>query len=318
MIFFATLILSFLLLGLFFGSFNLKNYVTKKDTRFEEEQINVKQVVKTAVILLVSITISLINPLSVQKIDSGNVGLKIDKIGNEKGIPNAIPVKGWAWYNDWVTDVVEFSIRQQPIQYQAFDVTTKGGFNIQVAPSFNYAIKPEKAAEIYINLIKGGDISSLTNTWIKTATVNAMANATNYYTIDSIFNNKARYQQDIEKELRKEMSDYFSVSQINPGVVPPQELANVIKQKTETIQKAQQAELDRITAENEALTKIATARGDSAQAVIEAAGRAEAIKREQQTLTPLYIEYIKAQKWTGTVPNTVLGGSSGFMINLNK
>ena len=61
----------------------------------------------------------------------------------------------------------------------------------------------------------------------------------------------------------------------------------------------------------------AEARGDSAQAVIQAAGRAEAIRREQLSLTPLYIDYIKIQKWSGQVPTTV-AGNSGLMIQLPK
>ena len=68
----------------------------------------------------------------------------------------------------------------------------------------------------------------------------------------------------------------------------------------------------------EAERKIAEARGDSAQAVIQAAGRAEAIKREQLSLTALYIDYIKVQKWSGQVPTTVAGGNSGFLIQLPK
>lgn len=64
----------------------------------------------------------------------------------------------------------------------------------------------------------------------------------------------------------------------------------------------------------EAERKIAEARGDSAKAVIEAAGRAEAIKKEQLSLTALYIEYIKIQKWNGEVPSTVAGQNSGFLI----
>jgi hypothetical protein len=52
--------------------------------------------------------------------------------------------------------------------------------------------------------------------------------------------------------------------------------------------------------------------------VIQAAGRAEAIKKEQLSLTPLYIEYIKIQKWSGQVPTTVAGSNSGFLIQLPK
>ncbi|HRD58170.1 MAG TPA: hypothetical protein PK504_08980 [Ferruginibacter sp.] len=80
----------------------------------------------------------------------------------------------------------------------------------------------------------------------------------------------------------------------------------------------QVAENRRQVAVAEAERKIAEARGDSAQAVIQAAGRAEAIKKEQMSLTPLYIDYIKVQKWSGQVPTTVAGNSSGFLMQLPK
>ena len=69
-------------------------------------------------------------------------------------------------------------------------------------------------------------------------------------------------------------------------------------------------------ADAEAQEKIARAKGDSAQAVIQAAGRAEAVRREQQVLTPLYIEFLKVKTWKGEVPQVVGGNSSGFLIQL--
>jgi hypothetical protein len=50
--------------------------------------------------------------------------------------------------------------------------------------------------------------------------------------------------------------------------------------------------------------------------VIQASGRAEAIRKEQLSLTPLYIDYIKVQKWSGQVPTTVAGNGSGFLMQL--
>ncbi len=319
-----TFILTTLVLGIILGVFNPKNYYTESEPdRFghRSKELNPAAIVKLVITVVVSIFLSIINPISVQRIDAGNVGLKIDRIGNSKGIPVAIPVKGWVFYNSWISDIVEYSVRQNHVAYDKFLVTTKGGFSITVAPSFNYSLKPEKAADLYINLLKGGEFKNLEDNWLATATNIALNNASNNYTIDSIFNNKQHYQQDVEKELNKELSLYFTVTQINPGVIPPDELADVIKSKTEAIQKAQQAELDKITAQAEAETKIAKAKGDSAQAVITAAGEAEAIKLKTRELSPTYVEYIRWVNANGDVPrvpSTVLGGSNGFMLNLNK
>ena len=312
-----TFIVSILLIGLPLGIFNFKNYFTEPD-RYDNREVKPVMIGKAVGVLLVSIVLSLINPVTIQRIDAGNVGLKIDRVGNSKGIPVAIPVKGWVFYNSWVSDVVEYSIRQNHVSYQSFSVTTKGGFPIQVSPSFNYSLKSDKAVDLYINLLKGGSFSSLEDNWLSTATNIALANASNSYTIDSIFNHKQQYQEDVTRELNKELSSYFLVSQINPGVAPPKELADVIKAKTEAIQKAQQAELDKLTAQAEAETKIATAKGDSAKAVITAAGEAEAIKLKTRELSPTYVEYIRWVNASGDVPrvpSTVLGSGTSMIYN---
>ena len=312
-----TFILAIALLGVTFGIFNPKNYFTEPD-RYGDRSLKPMMVGKLVIVLIASLILSFINPVTIQRIDAGNVGLKIDRVGNSKGIPVAIPVKGWVFYNSWISDVVEYSIRQNHVSYQAFSVTTKGGFPIQVAPSFNYALKPEKAADLYINLLKGGSFSSLEDNWLSTATNIALANASNSYSIDSIFNHKQQYQVDVTTELNKELSSYFIVSQINPGVAPPKELADVIKNKTEAIQKAQQAELDKLTAQAEAETKIARAKGDSAQSVITAAGEAEAIRLKTRELSQTYVEYIRWVNANGNVPrvpSTVLGSGTSVIYN---
>lgn len=316
MIFTTTLVLALLIFGFVFGIFKGETYLIK-DSRGNED-LNTKGVIKAIIVLLVSICLAILNPLEVQRIDAGNIGLKIDKVGDSKGVPVAIPVKGWVWYNAWISDIVEYSIRQNHVSSKPFSVTTKGGFSITVAPSYNYALKPEKAAALYVNLLKGNSFSSLEETWLMTATSLSLSNATNAYTIDSIFNYKQRYNDDVIKEMNREMSAYFSVSQINPGVTPPSELNDVIKSKTETIQKAQQAELDRITADAVAQTQIAKARGDSASAVIAAAGEAKAINLKTRELSPTYVDYIRwlnAGPEVPRVPSTMIGQGVPFILN---
>jgi len=40
------------------------------------------------------------------------------------------------------------------------------------------------------------------------------------------------------------------------------------------------------------------------------------MNNEQQYLTPLYIDYLKVQKWTGDVPTTVLGSNTNTLVSL--
>jgi len=189
---------------------------------------------------------------------------------------------------------------------------------MDVTPSYNYALKPDKAAEVYINLLKGGDFDQLKDTWLATATTIAMKNATNEFPIDSIFNHQSIYQQAVEKEINKEVSKYFVVSQINPGQITPPSMANILQSKAQAIQQAQQAELDRKTADAQAYTKIATARGDSAAAVIQAAASAEAIRLKTKELSDNYIQYIKwidVDPTVPRVPSTMLGSGTNVLLN---
>ena len=308
------------ILGTALGLFDTSKYFIKSKDKWGDEvnDVNNTQMIKLLIAVVICLVVAAINPIEVQRIDAGSVGLKIDRVGNEKGIPVARPCKGWVWYNTWLTDVVEYSIRQEHINYTEFTVTTKGGTPIDVAPSFNYALKPDRATDVYINLLKGGDFSSLKDTWISTATAIALKNASNRFSIDSIFNHQDLYQQAVEAEMNKELNKYFTVSQINPGQKTPASMKGILESKAAAIQQAQQAELDRQTADAQAYTKIAKARGDSAEAVITAAGEAKAIQLKTRELSENYVNYIKwfnANPDVPRVPTTVLGSNTSVLLS---
>lgn len=305
---FVTVVIGFLI-----GFFNLSKW---KDS---DGDLNVRHVIPRLIAAFVIFLLVLgFNPIGVQRIDAGNIGLKVDRVGNNKGIPVAIQVKGWVWYNAWFTDVIEYSIRQFPIDYGTFNVAAKGGTLIPVKPHYNIYLKPERAVDVYIHLLRGADLASLKDTWLATATTIAMRNVTNRFSPDSIFNYASTYQIAVEEELNKQLNKYFTVDQVNPGQSPPASMQGILQAKAEAVQAAQQAELDRQTADAQKYTKIAQAQGDSAKAVIQAAGEAEAIKLKTRELSEQYVNYIK---WlnAGTdvprVPQTILGSNAGVLLN---
>jgi hypothetical protein len=309
------------LLAVSLGTFKFSEYVTSEKDRWGDmvEIPSASRIVKRVLpVIIVFLAVLAFNPIEVQRIDAGSVGLKIDKVGNDKGIPVARSCKGYVWYNTWTTDVVEYSIRQFHIEYAQFQVAAKGGTLVPVKPSYNLYLKPEKATDVYIHLLRGEDLESLKNKWLATATTIALKNVTNRFSPDSIFNHASSYQQAVEQELNTQLSAYFKVDQINPGQQPPESMTGILQAKANAVQAAQQAELDRQTAVANAETKIANARGDSAQAVISAAGRAEAIRKEQAVITPTYVDYVKwanASEDVPRVPSTILGGSASVLLN---
>lgn len=315
MIFLLTFILSTLILGTSLGVFNLKNYTSKEETRYgTETKTNTGLVIKLVVVVLISFILGLVNPITVERIDVGNVGLKVNNTGDERGVSKTAYVTGWVFYNNWLSRIKEFPVTQQHIDYEETSIITKGGFQAIIKPSFNWSVNPGNAADMYQNLKQ--DVDQIKDTWLKNAIIGAVNDIANLYTVDSIFNHRAEFEADIVKECNKRVSKWFNVSQLRTNIVPPKEITQAINAKTAAVQEAQAAIQQKIVAEAQAQTQIAKAKGDSAQAVISAAGRAEAVKKEQQYLTPLYIDYLKVQKWKGDVPTTVLGSNSNTLISL--
>lgn len=305
-VFLFTLLITATLLGTF-----------RKSTFYSENnRFKAAGLVKLFAALGTAFFVVLVNPIDVERIDAGHVGIKVSNVGDNRGVGKTEYVTGWVLFNSWISRIYEFPIHQQHIDYEAADIVTKGGFRATIKPSFNYSINAGNVADMFQNLRVG--VKEMEQGWLKNAIVGSVNDVANRYTVDSIFNHREEFESDIVKECNKRVSKWFNVSQLRTNIVPPTEISESIVAKTRAIQEVQVAENRRQVAVADAERKIAEARGDSAQAVIQASGRAEAIKKEQLSLTPLYIEYIKVQKWSGQVPTTVAGGNSGFMIQLPK
>ena len=303
-------VFAFLLAAAFLGVFKKQTYSTGNNGfRFTG-------VLRPAAALFIALVVVLANPVNMERIDAGHVGIKVSNVGDNRGVGKTEYVTGWVLYNSWISRIYEFPIHQQHIDYEAADIVTRGGFRATIKPSFNYSINAGNVADMFQNLRVG--VKEMEQGWLKNAIVGSVNDVANRYTVDSIFNHREEFESDIVKECNKRVSKWFNVSQLRTNIVPPTEISESIVAKTRAIQEVQVAENRRQVAVADAERKIAEARGDSAQAVIQASGRAEAIKKEQTSLTPLYIEYIKVQKWSGQVPTTVAGGNSGFMIQLPR
>lgn len=321
MIFLLTFIITTLIMYVVTGAVSEPATITvegKKDRWGDpisgEPDVNKKKIFKTILSVVIALLVAFINPLEVERIDVGNVGLKVNNTGDERGVSKTVYVTGWVFYNSWLSRIKEYPVTQQHIDYEKTSIITKGGFQAEIKPSFNWSVNPSNAADMYQNLKK--DVDDIRDTWLKNAIIGAVNDVANLYTVDSIFNHRAEFEYEIVKECNKRVSKWFNVSQLRTNIVPPPAITEAINAKTKAVQEAQGAVQRTIVAQAEAQEKIARAKGDSADQVIRAAGRAEAVRKEQQFLTGMYIEYIKVQKWKGDVPTTVLGSGTNALWNI--
>lgn len=273
-----------------------------------------KPVIRIVIFMIIGFLVALFQPFSTERIESGNVGLKTKLIGSDRGVGRYEYVTGYIFYNSWFEAVNEFPTFQQHIDYEENVVITKGGFQTTIKPSFNYTLIPGQVGDMFVSLRR--PLKEIEQQWLKTAIIGAVNDVANTWAVDDIFNNREKFEADIIMEARKRTAKWFLLSQLRTNITPPKALQASIEAKTKAIQEVQVAENQKRVAEAEAQRKIAVAKGDSAQAVIAAAGEAMAMKLKQRELTPQYIEFTKWSKWNGSLPSTILGSGTTPLLNL--
>lgn len=289
------------------------------------QKVNIPVIAKAALILLITILAAAFQPFVLDRVDSGSIGIKVNLIGDERGVSKYTYKNGWVVYNSWTETLHEFPTYQQHIEYDTLMVITKGGFATKIKPSFNYSLKAATIGDMFMNLRK--PIKEVEQGWLLNAIVSSVNDVANRWTVDSIFNSREAFESSIIVECNKRVTQWFSVSQLRSNIIPPPALQAAIINKTKAIQDAQAEDAKALTAEATGRKQVAQAKADSAFRVItakgeaeasyiEAVGTARAMKEKQQQLTPLYVDYIRASNWNGVLPTTVLGSNSSTLMQL--
>ena len=266
---------------------------------------------KGIAVLVLGVIISIFQPYAIERIDAGHKGIVVNLSGGDRGVANYQYKTGWVMYNTWFKQVLEFPTYQQHIEYDDQVVVTKGGFSATIKPSFNYSLKDDAIGDMFQNLRLG--VKEIEQGWLKNAIIGAVNDEANRWEVDSIFNHRQAFESAIVSECNKRLTKWFNVSQLRTNITPPEALQEAIIAKTKSIQQAQASEQQALAAIADGKRKVAIARADSAEMIINAAAAAKAIQLKQEKLSPMYIEYLKAQAWDGKLPSTIAGGSGTFL-----
>jgi regulator of protease activity HflC (stomatin/prohibitin superfamily) len=289
--------------------------VSTKDSMFEgtgyNREFRFTWLFKPVGIFILGIILAAIQPFSIERIDAGHVGIKVNLTGNSRGVSKYEYKTGWVLYNTWTENIYEFPTYQQHIEFEAQQVITKGGFPADIKPTFNYSLKPNAVGDMFVNLRL--PIKDVEQGWLKNAIVGAVNDVANGWEVDSVFGHRQAFEAAIVAECNLRLSKWFTVSQMRSNIIPPEALQEAIIAKTKSVQQAEASKQQAIAAQADGERKVAVAKADSAELIISASAAAKAIKLKQQELTPTYIEYVKAQAWDGKLPTTVAGGNGTFL-----
>lgn len=275
--------------------------------------MNTKKII-TAV-LVAGIIIFFFSFVGCERIDAGNVGIKVNNAGGERGVSKTEYVTGWVFYSRFISRVYEFPTFQQHKEYDPFIVPSKGGTIFTVHPSFNYNLNPGEVGNMFQTFRL--PLNQLEEGYLKNAVSVTIREVTNTFTVDSILNNLSQYDASIVTGLNKKLAPYFTVSTFTSGLQPDEKLAATIAAKADAIQQALRIENEQKAIKAKAENDIIEAKRDSAVLVIKALSEARAIREKQTALSAEYVEYQKIMKWDGKLPQ-VQSGSGGIMLQLKQ
>jgi regulator of protease activity HflC (stomatin/prohibitin superfamily) len=270
---------------------------------------------------------------SCTRISPTEVGFKISNSGNYRGIDSLPLLTGYQWYMPFTSKIVTIPTTQQHIVWseddkegnepnQEITVSCFGGAGFKMDVGMNYRVNPYRASKIYLKY-NTGDLESISQTYLRNAVRKAMQDASGEISVDSILNNLPGYEAAVFSNLKTTLEpegfivDLFSI--LHQPTPTDKDLQASINQKIKAKQDAERTRMELQSSVAEAAKSVATAKGDSAAKVINAAGEAEAVKKIQSVLTPTYVDYVKwknAGNEVPRVPSVVTGG--GTLLNLKN
>lgn len=250
-----------------------------------------------------------------EKVEAGNVGVKVHLLGTSKGVDNEVLGVGryWIGINE---DLYRFPTFQQNKVWTASeseDSPTDESFSFQTAEGMmvntdigvSYSIDPTKVANLFQKFRKGPD--EITNVVLRSIVrdgLNRLGGADSVYTV--MGPGKQKLIEKVQDFVRTQTEPY-GIRELKLYLVgemrPPKAVKDAISAKITATQKAQQAE-----------NELQTAKAQAAKAIATAEGQARANELKQRTLTPELIQYEAVQRWNGVLPQVTSGAVP--LINL--
>jgi len=281
---------------------------------------------KLSIILIALIGVVIFSSCKIKDVEPGTVAVKVTKFGSEKGV-NAVeltpgrytigintslyPFPTFTQNYVWTSDSTEGSPTNESFNFQ--DVQ---GLELNADLGITYHIQPDKADVIFQKYRKGLD--EITHVYLRNMVRDALVNASSTMDVADIYGiGKTALMTTVKKAV---------VTQCEPlGIIieniywigrikVPESVKKAINSKIEATQIAQQRENELRATEAEAAKKVAVAQGDADALTIAAAAEAKANRLKSSAITQSLIEYEKAIRWDGKLPQ-VTGGSIP-MINL--
>ncbi len=256
------------------------------------------------------------------KVPAGNVGVKFDLYGGDKGVTGEVvgPGKYWLGWNEEMYLFPTFTQTDTWQRTQAGDESIsfqdKEGTTINADVGISFSVKPDQADALFQKFRKG--IDEISDIYVRNMVKDAINSETSKMDVADVYGpGKEELMVNVTKRIRDQLAPVgITVEKVYwvSGLRLPQNITNAINAKIEATQKAQQRENELQTATAQAQIEREKARGEADAVLIAAKAEAEANRLKQATITKDLVDYTIANRWDGKLPTTT--GSVVPFINV--
>jgi regulator of protease activity HflC (stomatin/prohibitin superfamily) len=263
------------------------------------------------------------------RIAPGYVGIVVNQSGTDRGVGSYPVTTGRVFYNPFNTSVYEYPTFTQNVVWtksttegapinEEITFTNKDKMLIAVDVNLSYQLNPVKVPEFYVKF-RSDDLTSFTNGYMHNVARDAFNTEGGKYSIDQIMGDNAAFLADVRATLQEQLTP-LGVELGQFGVIgaprPPQAVIDQITASVHATQLTQQKQNELAQVQADANKAVAEAQGKADARLKQADAEAEANKRIAASISPTLIEYMKAQRWNGSLPQVVGGASTIPMVNL--
>jgi regulator of protease activity HflC (stomatin/prohibitin superfamily) len=280
-------------------------------------------------VMTMSLSLSVMLLAACSKVPAGNVGVKFQMYGDDKGSLQELPPGrywvGWGYeMYTFPTFTQTYTFTRSPAEGRPVDESisfqTAQGLTVNADVGITYHIDPAKVTLIFQKYRKG--IDEITDVYLRNMIRDALVKEASNLDIESVYGKgKASLIEAVQRDVSEEVGavgiDVEKIYWIGELRLP-ENVVQSINAKIQATQMAEQRQNEVAQAQAEAQKVEAEAQG-RAQAqltIAEAEAKAISLKGEALRQNPNVVQMSAIEKWDGHLPTYTGGGALPF-VNLS-
>ncbi|AWY09245.1 transposase [Ruegeria phage vB_RpoS-V10] len=277
----------------------------------------------------IAAVIGLIVLVQLERVEAGYVGVKVDLLGDDKGVNSQEvgPGRYWIGVNEdlylfptfsqnyvWTQAADEGSPTDEGLSFQSVE-----GMDIGADVGITYSVDPTMVSVLFQRYRKG--IEEITDVYLRNMVRDALVREASTMRVNTIYGTgKTGLMDNVEASVKGQAAVYGinveRVYLIGAMRLPPQ-VMTAINDEISANSKARQRENEIAQSEAEAEKERKAAQGSADATLIRAQAQAEANRTLAASLTPEVLQQQALDKWDGILPRITGGGAVPF-VNIDS